>query len=98
MKNHTLHSLLARIFLILSIASCGTVNQAVEKQSETLIDASDKAEAQKKEVLQRVCEIVVNGVESAFDIADAVEKAARDRIQNVFKNNLSAAEKSDCKK
>lgn len=87
-----------KLVLLLLLTNCGSLHQTAEKPAEQILDASEAVDEQKQKIMQKVCELVVGEIEEAFDQADAIEKAARDRIQNVFKNNLAAAEKSDCKK
>lgn len=87
-----------KLISLLLLTNCGSLHQTAEKPAEQILDASEAVDEQKQKIMQKVCELVVGGIEEAFDQADAIEKAARDRIQNVFKNNLAAAEKSDCKK
>lgn len=87
-----------KLISLLLLTNCGSLHQTAEKPAEQILDASEAVDEQKQKIMQKVCELVVGGIEEAFDQADAIEKAARDRIQNVFKNNLAAAEKPDCKK
>ncbi len=87
-----------KLISLLLLTNCGSLHQTAEKPAEQILDASEAVDEQKQKIMQKVCELVVGEIEEAFDQADAIEKAARDRIQNVFKNNLAAAEKSDCKK
>jgi hypothetical protein len=87
-----------KLISLLLLTNCGSLHQTAEKPAEQILDASEAVDEQKQKIMQKVCELVVGGIEEAFDQVDEIEKAARDRIQNVFKNNLAAAEKSDCKK
>jgi hypothetical protein len=91
-----------KLISLLLLTNCGSLHQTAEKPAEKpaeqILDASEAVDEQKQKIMQKVCEPVVGGIEEAFDQVDEIEKAARDRIQNVFKNNLAAAEKSDCKK
>lgn len=87
-----------KLISLLLLTNCGSLHQTAEKPAEQILDASEAVDEQKQKIMQKVCELVVGGIEEVFDQADEIEKAARDRIQNVFKNNLAAAEKSDCKK
>jgi hypothetical protein len=87
-----------KLISLLLLTNCGSLHQTAEKPAEQVLDASEAVDEQKQKIMQKVCELVVGGIEEAFDQVDEIEKAARDRIQNVFKNNLAAAEKSDCKK
>lgn len=87
-----------KLISLLLLTNCGSLHQTAEKPAEQILDASEAVDEQKQKIMQKVCELVVGEIEEAFDQADAIEKATRDRIQNVFKNNLAAAEKSDCKK
>lgn len=87
-----------KLISLLLLTNCGSLHQTAEKPAEQILDASEAVDEQKQKIMQKVCELVVGEIEEAFDQADAIEKAARDRIQNVFKNNLAAAEKSVCKK
>jgi hypothetical protein len=87
-----------KLISLLLLTNCGSLHQTAEKPAEQILDASEAVDEQKQKIMQKVCEPVVGGIEEAFDQVDEIEKAARDRIQNVFKNNLAAAEKSDCKK
>lgn len=87
-----------KLISLLLLTNCGSLHQTAEKPAEQVLDASEVVDEQKQQIMLKVCELVVGGIEGAFDQVDAIEKAARGRIQNVFKNNLAAAEKSDCKK
>jgi len=87
-----------KLISLLLLTNCGSLHQTAEKPAEQVLDASEVVDEQKQKIMQKVCELVVGGIEEVFDQVDAIEKAARGRIQNVFKNNLAAAEKSDCKK
>ena len=84
--------------VLLLLTNCGSLHQTAEKPAEQILDASEAVDEQKKKIMLKACELVVGGIAEVFDQADEIEKATRDRIQNVFKNNLAAAEKSDCKK
>lgn len=86
-----------KLISLLLLTNCGSLHQTAEKPAEQILDASEAVDEQKQKIMQKVCELVVGEIEETFDQADAIEKAARDRIQNVFNNNLAAAEKSDCK-
>lgn len=87
-----------KLISLLLLTNCGSLHQTAEKPAEQILDASEAVDEQKKKIMLKACELVVGGIEEVFDQADEIEKATRDRIQNVFKNNLAAAEKSDCKK
>jgi|APGre2960657373_1045057.scaffolds.fasta_scaffold27217_4 hypothetical protein len=87
-----------KLISLLLLTNCGSLHQTAEKPAEQVLDASEVVDEQKQQIMLKVCELVVGGIEEVFDQVDAIEKAARGRIQNVFKNNLAAAEKSDCKK
>lgn len=87
-----------KLISLLLLTNCGSLHQTMEKPAEQILDASEAVDEQKKKIMLKVCELVVGGIEEVFDQADEIEKATRDRIQNVFKNNLAAAEKSDCRK
>lgn len=86
-----------KLISLLLLTNCGSLHQTVEKPAEQILDASEAVDEQKKKIMLKVCEPVVGGIEEVFDQADEIEKLARDRIQNVFNNDLAAAERSDCK-